>query len=112
MIFLFLILTYSHYSTCRLGIRIDIITELKIGTNNLSSLFFIMKYLLLNDYSDKTSLNDHLQPSCQHLQISKKISDLRDFVYIIITMGFKDFLEKLGIKRKKKNSDSIEHPNP
>jgi hypothetical protein len=27
-------------------------------------------------------------------------------------LGLKDFLEKLGVKRKKKNSDSIEHPNP
>ena len=27
-------------------------------------------------------------------------------------LGLKDFLEKLGVKRKKKSSDSIEHPNP
>ena len=26
-------------------------------------------------------------------------------------LGFKDFLEKLGLKRKKKHSDSIEHSN-
>jgi hypothetical protein len=44
----------------------------------------------------------------------KKENDLRDFIYIVITiMGLKDLiLEKLGIKRKKRKPDSIEHSNP
>jgi hypothetical protein len=47
-----------------------------------------------------------------HLYLEKE-NDLRDFIYIVITMGLKDLiLEKLGIKRKKKKPDSIEHSNP
>jgi hypothetical protein len=44
--------------------------------------------------------------------IFKKENDLRDFNLYFIIMSLKDLiLEKLGIKRKKKKPDSIEHTN-
>jgi hypothetical protein len=66
-----------------------------------------VKYCLLKFLASSGQL-----PYQIHFPLYEKMPNLFKRFLSIYYMGLKDFLEKLGRKRKKEDSNSIDHSNP